>query len=122
MRVEWTCGVISEVVITYKKISDMPWPTISRENVERETSKGKVTIPTYIVNGEIVVKGCPDRQIEGIERAREHILNLTILEPRVYDPPIPRVFCGYTQSKNAEVEAATRKVDEKYRQTGGVGK
>lgn len=122
MRVEWTCGVVSEVEIEYRKISDMPWPMISRENVERETSKGKVAIPTYIVNGEIVVKGCPDRQIEGIERAREHILNLTILEPRVYDPPIPRVFCGYTQSKNAEVEAATRKVDEKYRQTGGVGK
>jgi hypothetical protein len=47
---------------------------------------------------------------------------LTILEPRVYDPQIPRVFCGYTQSKNAEVETATRKVDEKYRQTGGAGK
>ena len=122
MRVEWTCGVISEVEITYKKISDMPWPTISRENVERETSKGKVPVLSYIVNGKIVVKGSPDRQVESIQRARENILNLTILEPRVYEPAIPRVYCGYTQSKNAEVEAATRKLEDKYKQIGGEGK
>lgn len=110
MRVEWLCGIVSEAELVYKKISDMPWPTISRETIERDTSKGKVVAPTYIVNGEIVVKGCPDRQIEGIERARDYIQHLTILEPKVYEPNIPRVYGGYTKSENEEVEASTRKV------------
>ena len=119
MRVEWICGVVSEVEINYKKISDIPWQTITREEIECEAPAGNATVSVYIVDGEIVQNRCIDLQIQSIQRARDYILNLTILEPRAYEPNIPRVFCGNTRSKKAEVEAATRKVEKKYKSAGG---
>lgn len=56
---------------------------------------------TYVVNGVPLIKGCPDRQIEGIMNAREAVQNTTILEPLVYEPPVPRVY-GIKTSRNME--------------------
>ena len=110
MQIVWRCGLTSCVEIKYKKLSDIPWPMITKGLAERETVRGKFTLPTYFVNGEIYTKGCVSQQIAGINRAHEYIQNLTILEPRVYEPAIPRVYGGSTSSENEEVETATREI------------
>ena len=92
MRIDWKVGLISEAHIEYKKLSDMPYPTVTREEVEHTTAKGAFKSMAFVVNGEPVFKGCPDRQVEGLRHAQEEVLNLTILEARSYEPSVPRVL------------------------------
>ena len=106
MRIDWKVGLASEAHIDYKKLSDMPYPSITREEVEHTTTKGTIKSLAYVVNGEPVFKGCPDRQVEGLRHAQEEVLNLTILEARNYEPPVPRVFGTKTCCDLGGVERA----------------
>ena len=102
LKIDWKCGITTSTTIEYKKAADMPYPKITREEVEH-TIRGtqKCVMETYVVNGVPLIKGCPDRQIEGIMNAREAVQNTTILEPLVYEPPVPRVY-GIKTSRNME--------------------
>ncbi|MBR4538474.1 MAG: recombinase family protein [Clostridia bacterium] len=103
MKVDWNCGVTTSAVIDYKKVGDMPYPTITKEEVEHTTlTRGKFMRSTYVVNGMPLVKSCPDIQIRGIMKAREAILQMTIQEPLAYEAPVPRVY-GARSKKNKEM-------------------
>ena len=104
MRVEWKCGITTNTTIEYKKPGDMPYPTITKEEVEHNTKEGTFKKSTYVINGVPLIKGCPDRQIKGVMAAREAILNTTILEPLAYEPPVPRVY-GIKTTKITEERA-----------------
>lgn len=102
MRVEWKCGIVTDTAIEYKKAGDMPYPDITKEDVEHITrDKGTFILNTYVVNGVPLIKGCPDRQVEGIMNARDAILKTIILEPLAYEAPVPRVY-GIKSTKNEE--------------------
>lgn len=110
MRITWKVGLTSEAHIDYKKLSDMPYPSITREEVEHTTGKGTFRVMAFVVNGEPVFKGCPDRQVEGLKHAQQEVLNLTILEAKSYEPAVPRVFGTKTccDCGGAERAAANR--------------
>lgn len=111
MRIEWKNGTKTETQIQYRKIADQPYPTITRELMKRTRKNGKIfEAETYFVNGSPVLSTCPDRQIQGIENTRNDVQNLTILEARAYEPPVPRVFGRKTlcPSGNAEVAEVNR--------------
>lgn len=93
MKTEWKCGITTSTTIEYSKASDMPYPTIRKEEAEDICQDTQKCIQeTYVVNGVPIINGRPDLQFEGILIAREAIQNTTILEPLVYEPPVPRVF------------------------------
>ena len=108
MKVDWKCGVTSEAQLEYKKISEQPYPQITRAEVEHTTSKGTKTVLAYIVNGEPVIKGNPEKQIEAMKRSQEDVLNLTILEPLSYEPDVLRVFGTKTCCATADPELAAK--------------
>ena len=102
MRVEWKCGIVTNAAIEYKKAGDMPYPDITKEDVELTSRvKGATILNTYVVNGVPLIKGCPERQVEGIMNAREAILKTIILEPLAYEAPVPRIH-GINSTKNEE--------------------
>lgn len=102
MRVEWKCGIVTTTTIEYKKAGDMPYPDITKEDVEHTSrEKGTFILNTYVVNGVPLIKGCPDRQVEGIMNARDAILKTIILEPLTHEAPVPRVY-GIKSTKNEE--------------------
>ena len=93
MRVVWKVGVTSESEIKYKKMSDQPYPVITKELAEQDTlTEGIIPTKSCFVNGVPTCKGCSASQAESIRRAQNEIMNLVILEARSYEPPIPRVF------------------------------
>ena len=107
MRVEWKLGFATEAEITYKKISDEPYPTITRKMMECKGATGEVrTKEVFVVNGVPVVKGCPSMQVDGIKRAWDDIQNLIILEPKSYEPPVPRVYGTKTTCPDGGEELA----------------
>ena len=63
---------------------------------------------TYVINGVPLIKGCPDRQIEGIRTAQEAVLNTIIQEPFSYEPSVPRVF-GVRSMKISKESTGDRK-------------
>ena len=100
MKIDWKCGISTSIAIEYKKAGDMPYPTITKEDVEHTTKyKGTITMNTYVVNGVPLILGCPDRQIEGIRSAQDAVVNTIIQEPLSYEPSVPRVF-GVKSTKN----------------------
>ena len=107
MNVSWRCGLSSKVEIDYEKPADHPYPTITCEEYvhQRRRLKPYVTL-TYMVNGIPLIKGCPKRQIGGIQRAQDEIQELIVLEPLGYEPDVPRVFGERTCSKRFEAESS----------------
>ena len=109
MKIDWICGLTTSTGISYRKAADQPYPTITKEEIEHTTKyKGIITMNTYVINGVPLIKGCPDRQIEGIRTAQEAVLNTIIQEPFSYEPSVPRVF-GVRSMKISKESTGDRK-------------
>ena len=115
MRVEWKIGITTEVDIHYSKMTDEPYPKITKETVERKTlTKGTIMVEAYVVNGVPVFAGCPAIQAESVKRAQAEVMDLVIMEPKSYEPPIPRVYGMRTKSESGGAEyEAVHKAAEK---------
>lgn len=92
MKVNWKCGLISETVMNYRKVGDLPFPTIETRMIEHVTKQRKNTQKTYVINGEPLIHGCPDRQVASIRGAQEAVMNLVIQEPKAYEADVPCVY------------------------------
>ena len=92
MRVEWKCGLTSSVNIKYDKITDLPYPIISKQVIKRPNKQKQYEAETYIVNGVPQVKANPEKMVGSIRRMQQEVENLLILEPGDYDYGIPRVY------------------------------
>ena len=114
MRVEWKAGMTTEVNIHYRKITDEPYPQITKEQAERTTlTRGTYLTEAYMVNGVPVFQGCPSLQVKSLKRAQSEVRDLVILEPSVYEPPVPKVYRTKHTEDNAspDLEIAVRKKD-----------
>ena len=76
----------------FGKASDLPLPTIEKKMMEHVTKLGSSVKETYVINGEPLIKGCPNRQVAGILNSQEAVLNLVILEPKAYEADVPCVY------------------------------
>ncbi len=92
MRINWKCGLVSETKMEFGKASDLPLPTIEKKMMEHVTKLGSSVKETYVINGEPLIKGCPNRQVAGILNSQEAVLNLVILEPKAYEADVPCVY------------------------------
>ena len=113
MRVKWKLGMTSEVMITYKKASDEPYPQIKKEKMERNTVRGSVVKDTYVVNGKPLIKWSPEFQIAGIRRMQEEIQNLIIRDPKPYEANVPHVYGKGTTSSDAGTKTAEANRDRR---------
>ncbi len=112
MSVSWKAGITTTARLHYRKVSDEPYPLITREKVLYTTKQKKqVVTEAYVVNGIPLFKGCPTKQIQGIRHAQSEVLDLMILEPKVYEPSVPRVYDKKKierMNENAESAAANK--------------
>lgn len=109
MKVNWKCGLSSEVKMNFLKAGDYPYPTIERKAVEHETKSGRFTKETYLINGEPLIEACPNRQIVSIRRNQDVVLNLVIMEPKSYEASVP---CVYGDKSIVDKEKLARGVEE----------
>lgn len=94
MKVYWKCGLICEVELNITKVADLPYPTIEKKAVEHITKAKSYVAETYVINGKPLLWPVPGRQVASIRCAQEAVMNLVILEPKVYEADVPYVF-GY---------------------------
>ena len=92
MKVNWKCGLSSEVEMDFKKAGDYPYPTIERKAVVHTTKLGQCEKETYLINGKPLIEACPNRQIVSIRRNQDVVLNLVIMEPKPYEADVPNVY------------------------------
>ena len=88
--------------------------TITKEQAERTTlTRGTYLTEAYMVNGVPVFQGCPSLQVKSLKRAQSEVQDLVILEPSVYEPPVPKVYRTKHTGDNAspDLEIAVRKKD-----------
>lgn len=104
MKVNWTCGLISEVEMGITKVADLPFPTIEKKDVEHITRAGRYTAETYVINGKPLFWPVPGRQVAGIRLTQQSVLNLVILDPKPYEPNVPCVY-GYRSVVDKEKKA-----------------
>ena len=109
MKINWKCGLSSEVKMTFEKVGDLPYPTIERKTIEHVTKIARFMKETYIVNGEPLISSCPDRQIASIRKTQDTVMNLVIVDAKPYEADVPRVH-GY------------RSIVDKEKFVGGDGK
>ena len=109
MKVNWKCGLSSEVKMDFAKAGDHPYPTIKRKAVEHETKLGNFTKETYLINGKPLIEACPNRQIVSIRRNQDVVLNLVIMEPKSYEASVP---CVYGDKSIVDKEKLARGVEE----------
>ena len=104
MKVNWKCGLISEVELNITKVADLPFPTIEKKDVEHVTKAKRYTAETYVINGKPLFWPVPGRQVASIRAAQEAALNLVILEPKAYEVDVPYVF-GYRSVVDKKLKA-----------------
>ena len=102
LKVWWKDGTTSDVHVEYTRVGDMPFPTIKRE----VSPEGKTT---WMINGKPHTRGCPIMQIEGLKHSQEKVMALTILEPTMYDVPIPHVYDQLCKTPAKPMRANSRR-------------
>ena len=92
LRIQWKCGLSTEVEMNISKATDHPYPRITREVVEHKTRKGDYEAETFVMNGKPMFKANPEQMVRSINRTQQEILNLLILEPNDFEPDVPHVY------------------------------
>ena len=119
MRVIWKNGRKTDVQINYRQMADVPYPEFSVEMEERRRKDGSRYMgKVFFINGVRVKNKSAANQIDGIMHAQEEVMLLTILEPKDYEPQVPRVLGQRTVNKDGDTELveANRMKLKKYRE------
>ena len=91
MEIRWKTGICTGADLRFRKAGDHPFPSIERKPIEHTTRAAAFVKETYVINGVPLIAGCPDRQVEGIQRTRETVQALQITDPKPYEADVPGV-------------------------------